>query len=103
VEWRYVPTSLNPSDILSRGAFPAELNESPLGAHGPKFLCGPNADWPTPIIAEKPPLDVCRRILLIKLLFRLVQRSQLWDDTKSLQSKGIGALIQLARISFVIH
>jgi len=28
VEWRYVPTSLNPADILSRSAFPAELNES---------------------------------------------------------------------------
>jgi len=33
--------SVDPADILSRGAFPAELNESPLWAHGPKFLCGP--------------------------------------------------------------
>jgi len=48
----YVPTSLNPAYILSRGAFPAELNESPLWDHGPKFLCGPKADWPTPITAE---------------------------------------------------
>jgi len=66
VEWRYVPTFLNPADILSRGAFPAELNESPLWAHGPKFLCGPKADWPTPITAERPTLEVCRRILLTK-------------------------------------
>jgi len=46
--------------------FPAELNGSPLWAHGPKFLCGLKVDWPTPIIAEKPPLEVRRRILLIK-------------------------------------
>jgi len=26
VEWRYFPTSLNPADILSRGAFPTVLN-----------------------------------------------------------------------------
>jgi len=51
VDWRYVPSSLNPDDILSRASFPAELNESPLWAHGPKFLSGPKADWPTPIIA----------------------------------------------------
>jgi len=54
VQWRYVPTSLNPADILSRGAFPAELIESPLWAYGPKFLCGPKADWPTPITAGSP-------------------------------------------------
>jgi len=66
VEWRYVLTSLNPADILSRGAFPAELDESPLWAHRPKFLCGPKADWPTPITAEKPTLEVRRRILLTK-------------------------------------
>jgi len=137
VEWRYVPTSLNPADILSRVAFPAELNESPLCAYGPKFLCGPKADWPTPITAEKPTPEVRRRILLAKspyeiivasskyansfgalqrifgyvykfsnrirrpsltvsdlqggtlLLLRLVQRSHLWDDIKTLQSKGM--------------
>jgi len=37
VEWRYVPTSLNPADILSRGALHAELNESPL------WLMDPNS------------------------------------------------------------
>jgi len=63
VEWRYVPTSLNPADILSRGAFPSELNESPLWA---RFHCGPKADWPTPITAKKPTLEVRRRILLTK-------------------------------------
>jgi len=66
VEWRYVPTSLSPADILSRGAFPAELNESPLWAHGPKFFCGPKADWPTPITSKKLTLEVRRRILLTK-------------------------------------
>ncbi|XP_043064383.1 uncharacterized protein LOC122320285 [Drosophila ficusphila] len=38
---RYVPTSLNPADILSRGVLPTELSESPIWFNGPTFLCGP--------------------------------------------------------------
>jgi len=131
-------------------SLPRELNESILWAHGPKLLCGPKADWPTPITAEKPTLEVRRRILLTKspyedlgasskfansfaalqrifgyvykfsnrihrptltvsdvqggtlLLLRLVQRSHLWDDTKSLQSKGM-VHSSSSLISFAIH
>jgi len=86
VEWRYVPTSLNPADILSRNAFPAELNESPLWAHGPKFLCCPKADWPTPITAEKPTLEVRRRILLTKSPYEdIVASSKVANSFDTLQ------------------
>ncbi|XP_043063573.1 uncharacterized protein LOC122319825 [Drosophila ficusphila] len=139
MEWRYVPTSLNPADILSRGVLPTELSESPIWFNGPTFLCRPKIDWPSPILAEKSTLELRRKVLLIKspyvdiiacskfansfaslqrifgyvfkfinrirqpdlkvsdiqsgtqLLLRLVQRSHLWEDIKSLQSKGVVA------------
>ena len=46
MEWRYVPTAMNPADILSRGATPNELLESTLWKHGPAFLAGNRNDWP---------------------------------------------------------
>jgi len=38
MERRYVPTSLNPAYILSRGALLNELIDDDLWAHGPPFL-----------------------------------------------------------------
>ncbi|XP_041451992.1 uncharacterized protein LOC121405379 [Drosophila obscura] len=37
MEWRYVPTLLNPADILSRGSLPSYLIQSELWFHGPSF------------------------------------------------------------------
>ncbi|XP_041451687.1 uncharacterized protein LOC121405147 [Drosophila obscura] len=35
MEWRYVPTLLNPADMLSRGSLPCYLIQSELWFHGP--------------------------------------------------------------------
>ncbi|XP_055633678.1 uncharacterized protein LOC129774015 [Toxorhynchites rutilus septentrionalis] len=37
-QWRYVHTSENPADIISRGLFPAALNRNRLWWEGPSFL-----------------------------------------------------------------
>ncbi|XP_041448448.1 uncharacterized protein LOC121404005 [Drosophila obscura] len=140
MEWHYVPTALNPADILSRGALPVELSESPLWAHGPPFLCGSSDDWPPTILPVKPTLELRRKVLLVKspyvdivseskyansfasmqrvfgyihkfvnrirhpgltvsdiehgtqLLVRLVQRTELWEDMKTLRAKGVVSL-----------
>ncbi|XP_043063532.1 uncharacterized protein LOC122319803 [Drosophila ficusphila] len=46
-EWRYVPTSLNPADIVSRGATTHELQAS-IWFSGPPFLSQHMSDWPQP-------------------------------------------------------
>ncbi|XP_073816668.1 uncharacterized protein [Musca autumnalis] len=46
MKWHYVPTNLNPSDILSRGASPTELLNSRLWKQGPAFLIKNSANWP---------------------------------------------------------
>ncbi|XP_036344786.1 uncharacterized protein LOC118754023 [Rhagoletis pomonella] len=38
MRWHYVPTAMNPADILSKGATPQELLGSSLWMHGPSFL-----------------------------------------------------------------
>ncbi|XP_044312743.1 uncharacterized protein LOC123037186 [Drosophila rhopaloa] len=66
MEWRYVPTSLNPADILSRGALPNELIVDELWAHGPPFLLGPQDEWPVAVPAERPTLELRAKVLLIQ-------------------------------------
>ncbi|GAB0098440.1 Aspartic peptidase domain superfamily [Sergentomyia squamirostris] len=44
--WHYVPTSLNPADIVSRGMYPRELKNSPLWWNGPKYITEDVKDWP---------------------------------------------------------
>ncbi|XP_073841380.1 uncharacterized protein [Musca autumnalis] len=46
MKWHYVPTNLNPSDILSRGASPTELLNSRLWKQGPDFLVKNSTNWP---------------------------------------------------------
>ncbi|XP_046555837.1 uncharacterized protein LOC124265090 [Haliotis rubra] len=46
--WRYVPTSLNVADDLSRGISVCELGGRWL--HGPSFLHGPESQWPENIV-----------------------------------------------------
>lgn len=37
-EWKHVPTTMNPADLISRGVYPVKLMESVLWWHGPEFL-----------------------------------------------------------------
>lgn len=46
MSWHYVPTHLNPADVLSRGATPEELLHSTLWNFGPNFLLRESSCWP---------------------------------------------------------
>ncbi|KAH8315907.1 hypothetical protein KR074_001810, partial [Drosophila pseudoananassae] len=61
-----VPTSLNPADILSRGALPNELVENKLWSHAPPFLIGSQETWPTAVPSERSTLELRARVLLIQ-------------------------------------
>lgn len=45
--WRYVPTSENPADLISRGVDASQLQNSSLWWNGPEFLLNNEDDWPT--------------------------------------------------------
>lgn len=46
-EWRHVPSSQNPADLLSRDIGPRELIDSTLWWHGPEFLQADTDQWPS--------------------------------------------------------
>ena len=46
-QWRYVPTSLNPADFLSRGMKATELIENKAWWKGPEFLGHSEDTWPS--------------------------------------------------------
>ncbi|XP_052743807.1 uncharacterized protein LOC128198008 isoform X1 [Bicyclus anynana] len=45
--WRYVPTTQNPADLVSRGVDPSNISPCPLWWHGPDFLLGSEESWPS--------------------------------------------------------
>ena len=45
-QWRYVPTSLNPANILSRGMSAVMLSDCDKWWKGPEFLRQPEEGWP---------------------------------------------------------
>ena len=51
-QWRYLPTSLNPADILSRGMTAADLAKCDRWWKGPEFLRKPEEAWPTKVIKD---------------------------------------------------
>ena len=53
-QWRYVPTSVNPADILSRGMAATELLDCEKWWRGPEFLKLPEDAWPAKKIQDKP-------------------------------------------------
>lgn len=48
VSWRYVPTALNPADLISRGCNVESL-QSPLWLNGPSFLSLNETEWPNQV------------------------------------------------------
>ncbi|XP_046145012.1 uncharacterized protein LOC123988552 [Osmia bicornis bicornis] len=46
-EWRHVPTTDNPADLISRGQTPEEFLRPSIWHHGPKWLAGKRHLWPT--------------------------------------------------------
>lgn len=53
-DWRHVPGSDNPADLLSRGRTPSELADSDLWWHGLLFLRDPNEAWPVDFVIDTP-------------------------------------------------
>lgn len=45
-EWRYVNTSENPADLLSRSVAAKDIEHTPLWWHGPSWLATPETNWP---------------------------------------------------------
>uniref|UniRef100_A0A7E4UVZ8 DUF1758 domain-containing protein n=1 Tax=Panagrellus redivivus TaxID=6233 RepID=A0A7E4UVZ8_PANRE len=58
IEFRYVPTKLNPADIASRGCSPEELAISDLWWKGPKFIELTEENWPVNPTETQPPAEV---------------------------------------------
>lgn len=55
-KWSFVPTDLNPADVLSRGCSMQELQHHQLWWEGPAFLRLPRSEWPVhEIPAEQHP------------------------------------------------
>ncbi|XP_055714251.1 uncharacterized protein LOC129808498 [Phlebotomus papatasi] len=49
-QWRYMPTHVNPADILSRGTTPLKLAESDVWWSGPSWLIEDESSWPEPYL-----------------------------------------------------
>lgn len=47
-DWNYIPSKLNPCDILSRGCTALELKDDKLWSDGPHFLQNTENEWPKP-------------------------------------------------------
>ncbi|XP_039310346.1 uncharacterized protein LOC120358842 [Solenopsis invicta] len=45
--WKHIPSSENPADLLSRGVSPRTLTDSNLWWHGPTWLAESEDQWPT--------------------------------------------------------
>lgn len=45
--WRYVPTDVNPADMISRGVNASQLRDLELWWSGPNFLNFDESEWPT--------------------------------------------------------
>ncbi|XP_078051509.1 uncharacterized protein LOC144477649 [Augochlora pura] len=45
-DWRHVPTTDNPADLISRGQTPEEFLRSTIWHHGPKWLQKESSNWP---------------------------------------------------------
>ena len=56
-QWRYVPTNVNPADLLSRGVDVRNLIKNEKWWNGPNFMCDPPEDWPENKIDQLLPHD----------------------------------------------
>ena len=51
--WGHVPTKENPADLATRGSTPAELAQSDLWWHGPRWLSQLPDQWPQPVQPQR--------------------------------------------------
>lgn len=45
-DWRFIPTELNPADLVSRSILPTDLINLKIWWNGPEFLSNPKISWP---------------------------------------------------------
>lgn len=50
LDWRYVPSGLNPADCASRGVLPHVLVQNDTWWKGPQFLYSPSENWPNNLV-----------------------------------------------------
>ncbi|XP_054746100.1 uncharacterized protein LOC129250502 [Anastrepha obliqua] len=65
MQWHYIPTELNPADILSKGASPTTLSQSPLWMHGPSFLREVDNNWPQFCAPKTKIIELRQKVLLL--------------------------------------
>ncbi|XP_033363105.1 uncharacterized protein LOC117241248 [Bombus vosnesenskii] len=46
-DWRHIPTTDNPADLISRGQLPEDFLKTIIWQHGPEWLQQPEEYWPT--------------------------------------------------------
>lgn len=54
LQWRYIPTDINPADCASRGLTPSELLQHELWWQGPQFLYQSEEHWPENLVPTAP-------------------------------------------------
>lgn len=67
-QWRHVPTTSNPADIITRGCQAETLSDNNLWWHGPEWLSQAECDWPSSNVVvplEMPELRIIHSILVV--------------------------------------
>lgn len=101
--WRYVPTSLNPADLVSRGIDPQQLPDSAVWWEGPNFLLHGESMWPSsaeasevvdlpeikalPALVGEPPFDLSR-ISRLTIAQRAYARIVRWFHNAKQENKN---------------
>lgn len=86
-QWRYVPTSVNPADILSRGMKAKELKVCNKWWKGPDFLLQSEETWPLNKVIDKP----CENAEL-KGTMKTIKRSEVQMAEKNYYSHTDGEI-----------
>ncbi|CAD5217026.1 unnamed protein product [Bursaphelenchus xylophilus] len=106
-EFGYVPTEMNPADIISRGTTPDKLNNSSLWRFGPQFLQLDPEQWPPVqrfhLEGEPQEADISEGITLTTIgtpgVISVIQRVY----GKSSWPMAVGAIAQVLRVADLIR
>ncbi|XP_046143787.1 uncharacterized protein LOC114881955 [Osmia bicornis bicornis] len=79
-DWRHVPTSDNPADLISRGQTPEEFLRPSIWHHGPKWLTGKKHLWPT---NEFAPCDIIEEPKTVTCLNTTPVDTSIFDNYSS--------------------
>ena len=106
--WLWIPPAQNPSDSITRGASPIDLNQDSLWQKGPEWLYLPESEWPiSREINDKSQSDVhdLQRKAFSKVTTRLQAKQGARDNVlvggrpNNLTEKNVADLGECFRIS----